>query len=262
MSLSIYSKSSVDSLLSAKLDDAPSDGNEYVRKNAAWAIATGGGGGVAWGSITGTVTSQTDLTSYLSSNYLTLSGGTLTGAISLGNGTTDSYYGADLIGVELTGYPNNSVQQYNGFSVTDGTNTATFALTGITFGDGTTQTTAASGGMDYVGAVRAGICGALTLAIESFDNTDTFTFGASASTAIAGGVPIFYDAPYDQNVIGITQDFTNFYPLGAVGTNTNQLFAQAAGFAGNFNSSVKIYLAFKDQYSTWHTAYNCCVYSP
>lgn len=27
------------------LTDAPSDGNEYVRKNAAWAIATGGGGG-------------------------------------------------------------------------------------------------------------------------------------------------------------------------------------------------------------------------
>jgi hypothetical protein len=27
------------------LTDAPSDGNEYVRKNAAWAVATGGGGG-------------------------------------------------------------------------------------------------------------------------------------------------------------------------------------------------------------------------
>jgi len=49
------------------ITDAPSDGSEYVRKNAAWAVATGGGGGsVAWGGITGTVTDQTDLTTYIS----------------------------------------------------------------------------------------------------------------------------------------------------------------------------------------------------
>ena len=49
------------------LTDAPSNGNEYVRKNGAWSVATGGGGGsVAWGSITGTLTSQTDLTTYIS----------------------------------------------------------------------------------------------------------------------------------------------------------------------------------------------------
>lgn len=35
----------LDELASEKLDDAPSDGSEYVRKNGAWAIATGGGGG-------------------------------------------------------------------------------------------------------------------------------------------------------------------------------------------------------------------------
>jgi hypothetical protein len=54
------------------LTDAPSDGNEYVRKNAAWAIATGGGGGVAWGAITGTVTDQTDLVTYVTGlGYIT-----------------------------------------------------------------------------------------------------------------------------------------------------------------------------------------------
>ena len=47
------------------LTDAPSDGNEYVRKNAAWAIATGGGGSAVWGGITGTVTDQTDLVTYV-----------------------------------------------------------------------------------------------------------------------------------------------------------------------------------------------------
>ena len=49
----------------AGLSDAPNDGSEYVRKNAAWAVATGGGGGVAWGAITGTLTAQTDLTTYV-----------------------------------------------------------------------------------------------------------------------------------------------------------------------------------------------------
>jgi hypothetical protein len=51
------------------LTDAPNDGNEYVRKNAAWAVATGGGGGggsVSWGGIFGTVTNQTDLVNYIS----------------------------------------------------------------------------------------------------------------------------------------------------------------------------------------------------
>lgn len=95
--------------------DAPSDGSEYVRLNGAWAVATGGGGGltittlsngqtstldatvptngmsltfdstaglkwatvgggggVAWGGITGTVTNQTDLVNYISSlGYIT-----------------------------------------------------------------------------------------------------------------------------------------------------------------------------------------------
>jgi hypothetical protein len=49
------------------LTDAPSDGSQYARQNGAWAVVTGGGGGgVAWGAITGTVTDQTDLTSYIS----------------------------------------------------------------------------------------------------------------------------------------------------------------------------------------------------
>jgi hypothetical protein len=53
------------------LTDAPSNGNEYVRKNGAWSIATGGGGGGGgvWGSITGTITDQTDLVTLLGGYY-------------------------------------------------------------------------------------------------------------------------------------------------------------------------------------------------
>lgn len=68
------------------LTDAPSNGSEYVRKNGSWAVATGGGGGgsVAWGSITGTVTDQTDLTSYISGLGYQTSGNVSTYVTSLG----------------------------------------------------------------------------------------------------------------------------------------------------------------------------------
>lgn len=65
MAIDLYSKATLDTLLAAKLADAPSDGTTYARKDAAWVSV----GSVAWGAITGTVTDQTDLTTYLSSNY-------------------------------------------------------------------------------------------------------------------------------------------------------------------------------------------------
>ena len=52
------------------IGDAPSDGQTYGRKNGGWTVVTGGGGPVAWGSITGTITAQTDLITYLSTNYV------------------------------------------------------------------------------------------------------------------------------------------------------------------------------------------------
>lgn len=57
----------IDSLGSmAEVDDAPSDGKTYGRKNGAWAEAAGGSGGSAeWGGITGTLSDQTDLASAL-----------------------------------------------------------------------------------------------------------------------------------------------------------------------------------------------------
>lgn len=59
----------------ASVDDAPSDGSEYVRKNGAWAVSSGGGGGGAgvWGSITGTLSNQTDLQTALDARLRALS---------------------------------------------------------------------------------------------------------------------------------------------------------------------------------------------
>ena len=58
----------------AEVNDAPSDGLEYVRKNGDWAVSSGGGGGgdATWGSITGTLSNQTDLQSALNAKQNTL----------------------------------------------------------------------------------------------------------------------------------------------------------------------------------------------
>jgi hypothetical protein len=63
------------------LTDAPSDGSTYGRLNGAWSVV-GGGGSVAWGAITGTLSSQTDLQTALD-DKLALAGGTMTGGLTL-----------------------------------------------------------------------------------------------------------------------------------------------------------------------------------
>ena len=69
---STYTKSQTNTLLAAKanaadlgtmagVNDAPSDGKEYARKNGQWAEVTGGIASVSWGDIDGTLSDQTDL---------------------------------------------------------------------------------------------------------------------------------------------------------------------------------------------------------
>ena len=130
MSLNIYSKESVDSLLNAKIGDAPSDGNQYVRKNAAWAILSGGGGGGVWGTITGSITDQTDLISYFG-NYLPLTGGTLSGSV-----YSNSIFSTSYLSTYTQVAP-------SGLTAYDGTNTTIVQGTGVLFSDSTLQTTAA-----------------------------------------------------------------------------------------------------------------------
>lgn len=48
------------------ITDAPANGSQYARVNNGWAVVSGGGGGSAsWGGITGTITNQTDLVTYV-----------------------------------------------------------------------------------------------------------------------------------------------------------------------------------------------------
>lgn len=69
--------------------------HKFLRADGTWAVPAGGGGGT-WGSITGTLSSQTDLQAALNAK-LSLSGGTLTGPLTINTdgypATMTSYYG-------------------------------------------------------------------------------------------------------------------------------------------------------------------------
>ena len=71
----------------ATVNDAPSDGNEYVRKNAAWSIASGGGSSYITSVSSPLSVTSSNLTIDLSA-YAPLASPTFTGTPSLPTGTT------------------------------------------------------------------------------------------------------------------------------------------------------------------------------
>lgn len=124
MAINLYSKDSVDTLLAAKLSDAPSDGSTYGRKDGAWEVVSGGGGGASWGSITGTLGDQTDLQTALN-DKADLAAPSFTGGITVDGGVT------------VPGPSGNSTFTYNGLDLGP-------SSSGITFADSTIQGTAAA----------------------------------------------------------------------------------------------------------------------
>ena len=128
------------------LTDAPSDGSEYVRKNAAWAVATGGGGGGISDAPTGT-----------GLLYARRAGG---GGNVWEDFTIPTVPPASVTNIDLTG-------NFNGYSMGSGyysfkydatANTlrmqdasgvgVTLSATGITFPDSTTLTTSPAAFVD------------------------------------------------------------------------------------------------------------------
>ena len=112
------------------LTDAPSDSQTYGRNNGAWTVVSGGGGGATWGSITGSISAQTDLQTEFA-NYLPLIGGTLSGPV-----YSDSIFTTSYFSTYTTVAP-------GGLTAYDGTNTTIVQGTGVVFSDLTLQTTAA-----------------------------------------------------------------------------------------------------------------------
>ena len=113
----------------AGIADAPSDGDEYVRKDGAWAVATGGGGG---------------------GSYLPLAGGTMTGAVNLTeiNNTTNNNIEIDVYNDVGAG-----THFVHSFDAMNGVFQLATNGGGLTFPDSTTQTTA---GLPLTGGTMTG----------------------------------------------------------------------------------------------------------
>jgi hypothetical protein len=96
----------------------------------------------AWGSITGTLSTQTDLQNALDAK-LSLAGGAMTGSITSSTVTYDTEMAGDLFGVQLSAdHTKGTTVEFDGLDTYDGANHMLVAPTGLTFPDATTQTTA------------------------------------------------------------------------------------------------------------------------
>ena len=263
MSLSIYSKASTDLLLGAKASlsgatftgtvtapnftiTAGSGGVLTFSDGTTMSTASGGGGGAVWGSITGSITDQTDLQTEFG-NYLPLAGGTMTGSLSLSVG---GIYSTNIgIGSLNVGDSTNTTTLTPSYLSSSNSSVTSYFTPGyIQFADGSTQTTAASGGMDYFAACYAGITSALAINFVSFDGVNQWTFnwgsGAQTSNVFNGS-------------IGVTQDGSTFYAFDTV--PSAGVFG-ASGFT--FDSGNNVYLAYKDSTGAWHFNPSGVLYTP
>jgi len=188
------------------LTDAPSNGSEYVRKNGAWSVATGGGGGgVVWGGITGTVTDQTDLTTYIGglgyqtatdvSTYVTGLGYITSSALTVTNidltGNFNGYYMGSGFYTFKFDSSANTLRMQNGSG-----SGITISPTAITFPDSTTQITAA------------------TTAKSVNTQTNTYTLAAADTNNIVY-VPAGSGGGMSMN-ISVPEDFTYNFAIGTI----------------------------------------------
>jgi hypothetical protein len=204
MAINLYSKDSVDTLLAAKLSDAPSDGSTYGRKDGAWEVVGGGGGGATWGSITGTLGDQTDLDTALNAKA-PLDSPSFTSGI-----TADG-------GVTVPGPSGNSTLTYSGLDLGPSSG-------GITFADSTVQTTAAPSAdvltANAIGANIAGISGS------------TGTWVGNSLPAVAGLVTWGIYNVSDGLLSYSYSSGSSFYLSGSVTTSGNTV--QISGSNSSF----------------------------
>jgi hypothetical protein len=110
-----------------------------------WVVNVGGvtpATSVAWGGITGTLSTQTDLQTALDAK-LSLSGGALTGPITMAGATIDSEMSSDYFGIELSSdHTQYAELEYNQLTVSAPGGWTKVTPVGITFPDLSTQGTA------------------------------------------------------------------------------------------------------------------------
>ena len=132
---------------------------QYNGTALVWA-AGGGGGGVAWGAITGTLSSQTDLQTALD-DKLALAGGAMDTDAEVTIATTtdrDSLLAGWGLGVQKTSdNTKGTTVSFDGLDTYDGSSHMIISPTGITFPDATTMTTAPAGSALAADQLTAGV---------------------------------------------------------------------------------------------------------
>ena len=235
MPLNLYSAGKVDDLLSVKLSvsslsnaatstlnaTAPTAGQAltFDGTDLVWATVGGGGGGASWGSITGTLSSQTDLATALG-DKADVSGST---AVSVSGSGGTSTLGADS---------GATVSADNGSgSITK------LTTTGITFPDSTTQTTAAT--YDAKKAIA-------NLAASCFTtNGSTIGFTNYIAAAVAQGSKFQTSSAY---LLGIGTP--GYGPTTLTLTYSSATFADSGVSWGSYSGQA---IAYSDDYGTTWT---------
>lgn len=255
MAINLYSKASVDSLLSAKLSissltnaaattlnaTAPTTGQvlSFDGTELKWATPAGG---ATWGSITGTLSSQSDLNTALNARVST-AGDTMdnNALLEFNDTTTNSHLGitGNAVTIENAGLGLSSTLDKDKLSITDGTDTAEFTLAGINFADGTTQTTAYTGGGGSWLGNRISIYSGYLYNEDTSSYVSTLTLQGSSTVnaqnitlqASGGGVLTFADATTQSTAaVGIPSAGATGQVLSkASGTNYDVAWTNASG---------------------------------
>ena len=246
MSINLYSTGTVDSLLAAKLSDAPIDGSTYGRNNGAWAVVSGGGGltistlsnaatstlaaavptagqaltydgtdliwatvsgSAAWGAITGTLSTQTDLQGELDLKA-NLVAPVFTSGIEADGGVT------------VPGPSGNATFTYSGLDLGG-------ASGGITFADASVQSTAA------VAPPSADVMTANAIASNvNFITGSTGTWVGNGLPSIAGLIGWGIYNPTDGLIAYSYSSGSSFYLASAISTSNNTV--QISGSNSSF----------------------------
>ena len=150
---------------------------------AAWVVNVGGvvpATSVAWGAITGTLSTQTDLQNALDAK-LSLAGGAMTGSITSSNATYDTEMAGDLFGVQLSAdHTQGTTVEFDGIDTYNSAGHMTVTPTGLTFPDGSVQTWACAGGLRYQSALgSAGLISSAEIVKLFYAYNSTYTFPSS-----------------------------------------------------------------------------------
>lgn len=207
MAIELYSKATIDTLLAAKLDDAPIDGNQYARKDGAWSVVTGGGG-----------------------SYLPLAGGAMDtdAVVTVATSTTDFRMGGDFLALNLTASSGStgSTFDYNGLNIFDGTTSVNINPTQVLVQDATQSTTlvpatvTVNNGSSFISVAATGIT------FPDYTIQTTAYTGGSKTVTNPSGYPYTLVAGDANNIVQVyggtfsaivvPQDSTYNFPIGTV----------------------------------------------